>query len=349
MFGVTTSIPKRVLRDVRNRILAIEWIHFIATIVYGCLFALSITSFDYSLANPPDGSPIRISVALFLMGKTVSSLVIFLGLLSDTDVILGLAYFGCLGFCMKYVKEYTRKKREEYGGWPLAYAYNKCRFYVICFLKVGDVAWGVIGWIIMGKMLGKFWLQSNAALQTVLMSIWMSMVFTDFWTSILFYITVWLIKVHKRLDELDEGGDSDDSELDDFGVRTPLASPKEKVSQSSSAKSRAKALAYSSESSESSSSESEESEDISRSTASYLKHLSSSPMHSPTKLPPPPNGLSEGDVRIDFAPPTRPDSQDFMEDYRRVAGVREQDYSIIMDPYASVVPEEFSDMWSTLR
>ena len=83
-------------------------------------------------------------MASFLMGKLITSLVVFLVMLMDTDVVLWLAYFGCLGFCMKYVKEHIRKKKEEYGGWPLPYFFNKSRFTVLPVLKFADFVWAEV-------------------------------------------------------------------------------------------------------------------------------------------------------------------------------------------------------------
>ena len=52
------------------------------------------------------------------------------------------------------------------------------------------------------------------------------MLITEVWTPILFLGTHWLIQKYKKLELRDEDdGDSDDSELDELGVRTPLNSP----------------------------------------------------------------------------------------------------------------------------
>lgn len=54
----------------------------------------------------------------------------------------------------------------------------------------------------MSKMFGKFFLKSNVALQTALVLIWFALVFSDIWTSILFYVALWLLKEHKKLEEV---------------------------------------------------------------------------------------------------------------------------------------------------
>lgn len=43
------------------------------------------------------------------------------------------------------------------------------------------------------------------------------------------------------------------------------------------------------------------------------------------------------------------DEEDFIVEYKRAAGLQEETFAIIMDPYATVAPEEFSEMWSALR
>ena len=155
------------------------------------------------------------------------SIFIFLGLLADTDLVLSMAYFGCLGFCMKYVKGYIRRKKEEYGGWPLAYAYNKTRFDIVVVLKFADVVWGIVGWLILGSLLGRKLNEMNHELRATVSVIGITLLFTDIWTPILFRSVSWLVKEHRKLERAEalENDDSDDSELDDFGVRTPLTSP----------------------------------------------------------------------------------------------------------------------------
>jgi hypothetical protein len=68
--------------------------------------------------------------------------------LTQTDMVLCLSYFGCLGWNMKscpllssphcpfspsirYVKVYIHRKREANGGWPLPYGLNPYRFVLV--------------------------------------------------------------------------------------------------------------------------------------------------------------------------------------------------------------------------
>ena len=227
VFGIATTLPKRIMREVRNRLLGLEWIHFISFLVYGILFALSISIFSFHLSNIIEGSPIGISMASFLMGKMITSVVVFLAMLMDTDIVLWLAYFGCLGFCMKFVKEHIRKKKEEYGGWPVAYFFNKTRFAFLVVLKFADFVWGIVGWIIIGSLIGRKFNEMNDELRATIAVTGFVILLTDIWAPLLFRSCMWLLKMHKKLggEAKLEADDSDDSELDDFGVRTPLNSP----------------------------------------------------------------------------------------------------------------------------
>ena len=71
---IHTALPKRIMRDVRNRILAIEWIHFISILVYGILFALSISIFSFTLSNEIEGSPVRVKKSRYLKDYICSSI-----------------------------------------------------------------------------------------------------------------------------------------------------------------------------------------------------------------------------------------------------------------------------------
>lgn len=68
---------------------------------------------------------------------------------------------------MKYVKNYTRRKREEYGGWPFPFFFNSLRFIFISMLKVIDFAWGVVGWMTVGSFLGKNFSTSATDLKSI--------------------------------------------------------------------------------------------------------------------------------------------------------------------------------------
>ena len=196
----TNIIPRRLLRDIRARILAIEWIQFFLLITYVACFILSITTFEFYFYNATPSSPVKVSISLFLMGKCITSAIIFFGLIVDTNIILCLAYFGCMGFCMKRFKEYIRKKRDEYGGWPLAFAYNKYRFYVIAFLKFCDWVWGLVGWVILGSMLGKDLDVLNDALKAAVSVIILLLIVSDLWIPLLVLNNLWLIKKHNKLE-----------------------------------------------------------------------------------------------------------------------------------------------------
>ena len=225
LFIIPFSEPRRILRDIRGRVLAIGWIHTFAIIAYIILFIVSIAAFSYSQLFV--ATTLGVSLSGFLLGKAVTSAIILLGVLYDTDVILCLAYFGCLAFTcgMAFVKNYTRRKREELGGWPHAYSFNFTRFRLLAFLKAIDWGIGLLGWVNLSRLFGISFFSQPDALQAFITLILLTLTIADWWVWSLFGGIFWL---HGRYMEANLTGDlesSDDSELDDLGVRGTLSSP----------------------------------------------------------------------------------------------------------------------------
>ena len=96
--------------------MAILWIQGAVACAYLGYFVASVTTYGYQVVMTSGRATVSLSV--FLLFKSILSAALAVGLLLDTDPILCLAYFGCLGFNMKYVKDYTRNKKMELGGWP---------------------------------------------------------------------------------------------------------------------------------------------------------------------------------------------------------------------------------------
>jgi hypothetical protein len=73
------------MRDLRARILAIEWIQGVATVVYFALFLVSLTSLGYSdlVTGPSHG----LAMAAFLPLKSLFSGLVFYGLFTDTGIL----------------------------------------------------------------------------------------------------------------------------------------------------------------------------------------------------------------------------------------------------------------------
>lgn len=236
VFLIPWARPKNIMREMRSRILAIELLQFMSIIAYMTLFFVAIVHFGYLdlVTNPRRG----VALAAFLPIKTVTSGLVFYGLLTDTDTVLCLAHFGILGGCMKSVKAYVRKKFEEYEGWPLAYGLNKYRFHVITFLKFVDLCWGLAGWSALGTYLGGIYYGLGENVKAYIASCIFILTISDVYIPLLFGVVYWLMGENKhRLDvivrehkesgemvaEFDDGDRaSDDSELDDFGFRAAV-------------------------------------------------------------------------------------------------------------------------------
>lgn len=115
LFGIPMVEPRRLGRDIRGRFLALGLIQLICSLCYMSYFIVLLTSMGYSdlfVTSRTTG----ISFSLFLLFKSITSGALFVGLALDTDPVLALAFFGCLGWWMQFVKNYTRKKRIELGG-----------------------------------------------------------------------------------------------------------------------------------------------------------------------------------------------------------------------------------------
>ena len=68
----------------------------------------------------------------------------------------------------------------------------------------------------------------EGSLRFMITLIYITLFLGDIWVALLIYSVHWLVKRHEVLEEHDALSDSDDSELDDLGIRqaekTPLAS-----------------------------------------------------------------------------------------------------------------------------
>lgn len=221
LFIIPMHEPRRIMRDVRGRLLAIGWLQLVGSLVFFGLFLIQVTYLDYSALYL---SPARSDGALpmFLMIKAATLLVVFLGVLYDTDIRLCLWYFGCLGFAVEYVRKYISKKRLQLGGFPLSFAFSKVRFHILCFVKVLDVMWGFYGWVIVSYPLaGKFY-SLDTHLQILYGMVAFSLTVFDLWCVTLFLGVRWLVRRRKIVQELGELVDSDDSEIEEFHLRVDL-------------------------------------------------------------------------------------------------------------------------------
>ena len=217
LFGLSWQQPQRIMRDVRARLLANGWIHVFASVYYVICGVLSITVFDYSIYYLSHNLP------AFLFTKGLLSFSIFLGVLYDTDIVLCLWYFGCLSFNLNYVRQYISKKRIELGGWPLAFSFYHLRFSILKWFKFFDFVVGLYGWAILAPIFTPDFFTRERKLRIFLMFVTLVQLVTDVWCPLLFYMIQWLLRRQKLMKILRLQEDSDDSEIDEFQLKSDLA------------------------------------------------------------------------------------------------------------------------------
>lgn len=225
LFLVPLNEPRRLMKDVRGRMLALGWLHLVCALLYLGFFIASVTTFGYQVVM--SSGQAAVSLSMFLLFKSITTTALVVGLALDTDPVLCLAYFGCLGFNMRFVKDYTRNKRAELGGWPYPFFFNATRFTLFEAAKAVDFVWGVVGWSTLSVSFGAVYGNLEASLRFVITMIYVTLFLSDVWGSLLVYSVHWLVRRHSVLNEHDALSDSDDSELDDLGIRnegdrTPL-------------------------------------------------------------------------------------------------------------------------------
>jgi hypothetical protein len=225
LFGFPLQLPRRVMRETRSRIVAIELLEVVAIVVFICLFTLSVTSFNYTAFSSSPGS-ISVSTALFVK---IFSTALFAGCLAyDTDFVLALGYFGFLGFIMKYYVGYMQRRRRELGGWPYAYSYNSTRFNICVFAKCIDVCVGVLVWLALRTVP---WRGLATDLRVFYGFLLCTMLVCDVWICVLVAGVYWLLGKQSELLELDDEGEgevSDDSELDELAMRNSESPKKQR-------------------------------------------------------------------------------------------------------------------------
>lgn len=228
LFGLPCHLPRRIMRDIRGRLLALGWIHLFLSIAYVVLlivFWVILENYRLSLAPTEESS-----FLIFLSIKVPTTLLVLLGLLYDSDLRMCLWYFGCMVWCQKTVRDYIERTVKELGGYPLAFSFFPLRFHIVCIIKSIDVAWGIYGWLLVGwRLAGN---KSFAALDQLTQGLISALIFLlvlgDVYSVMLFAGVRWLWRRQKawlmrqklkRRQESVEEEKSDDSELDDFHLR----------------------------------------------------------------------------------------------------------------------------------
>ncbi len=220
LFFIPLYEPRRIMRDVRGRMLAIGWLHLVASLFYFVLFMLLVLYLDYSVLylNPSNGSWLPV----FLACKTVSSIILLLGILYDTDIRLCLWHFGCLGCYIEYIRKYIRRKRIELHGFPLVFSFGKRRYYIFAFVKVVDILYGTYGWALVGYSFGTHFMSLDTNLKILFGLVAFCLVVFDLWVGALLLGVRWLLRRKKVVQSIGELLDSDDSEIEEFGLRLDL-------------------------------------------------------------------------------------------------------------------------------
>jgi hypothetical protein len=220
LFFIPLRQPKRIMRDVRGRFLALGWIQLFAVLAYAMFLVVFVVNFDYAilLMSRQSGA----SMPIFLLFKTITSLMVLGGILYDTDIRLALFYFGCFGFYVDYIRKYLARKRIDLEGWPLAFSYYGLRFYLLCVVKIIDVMWGFYGWYLVGSNYFRGFLRIESSLQIFLTFLIYTLIVSDIWCPILFMGIRWLLKRHKKMREMKVEYVSDDSEIEEFHLREDL-------------------------------------------------------------------------------------------------------------------------------
>jgi hypothetical protein len=217
LFYIPLHQPRRIMRDVRGRFLALGWLQSIAVIGYVIFFVIFYFYYDYKSYYFSHGTITALTA--FLSVKSITSFFVFSGLLYDTDIRLSLWYFGCFGFTVDYIRSYIRRRMKKLGGFPLVFAFYPLRFYILCILKLIDILWGLYGWIIIVPFLvtDKYY-QIDASMIVFLSFLIYFLAMTDIYFTTLFGGIRWLLRRLKAMDKLDMLDKSDDSEIEEFNL-----------------------------------------------------------------------------------------------------------------------------------
>ena len=213
--------PRRINRDIRGRMLVIGWVQVGSTFAYIILFLVLVLSLDYSVLRL-DPSTDDSTLPFFLAVKAASSAFILCGVLYDTDLVLCLWYFGCLGFNIEYVRSYIRRKRIKLKGWPLPFSFSDLRFHILAFFKLADILWGVYGWTIIGVTFGSRFTTLESHLKIFFAAVALALTASDIYCAVLFFGVRWLLRRLRLVRDIGMLEDSDDSEIEEFGLRTDL-------------------------------------------------------------------------------------------------------------------------------
>lgn len=218
MFLPLLRIPRKITREVQNRLAAVEILHLAASVCFAVLFTLIITRLGYAV--PFVENPGSIPLNAVIITKMITCFVLFFTLYNQTDVVLCLHHFGCFAFCMARVKRYWRQQRDILGSDPVMFAVKPKTLRNLLLLKFVDWSIGVLGWVGIWRSLGKVFFVYGPGTQAVIVAFVFTLVLIDIWSVLLIGVIVRLYNTYmeRRDEDAAAAEDSSDSELDEMHV-----------------------------------------------------------------------------------------------------------------------------------
>jgi hypothetical protein len=213
LFYVPCHQPKRIMRDVRGRLLALGWLE--SFFLVGNLVFLIFFYFYYDYKAFYLSTSLVSSLSTFLLIKCITTFLVLSGLLYDTDIRLCMWYFGCLGFAMDYVRKYIRDRKKKLGGFPLVFSFYSLRFQILFMTKILDILCGLYGWFLIFPFLFLAnSVENELEIFVSLLSVFLF--FSDFYVLVLFLGIRWLLRRQKVMEKLKLAEQSEDSEVEEF-------------------------------------------------------------------------------------------------------------------------------------
>lgn len=226
LFLLPCEQPKRIMREVRGRLLALTWTHGIGCILYTLFVLVYTLYFDYSKIYVYSVLSSSFVLTFFVI-KIFTSLLITLALLYDTNLRLCLWYFGCLGFALDSLRLYLANEKKRLHGWPLAFSFAKIRFYIVYYMKWIDIGWGAYGFYCICNYLTIRWDHVEAQLFVFFVSSLFCIAILDFFVLLLFFAIQWLLYRMKIMQQLRLLEKSDDSEIQEFHLDVEMFNEEE--------------------------------------------------------------------------------------------------------------------------
>lgn len=221
LFGPVFSLPRRLMREVRSRFLALLAVHLLTVVMYVILLIIFFIPLQYSSIYLP--SYINDNLPILLSVKIGTQTLCSLGLLIDTDLKLCFWTFGLLAFYPNYIRRYIADVKSTLGGEPLSFSFHAPRFFIWQVVKGLDFIIGLGLWSLLLPAL--FHSHQEAGIRAFCSVLAFTLFVSDVWAGLVLVRALrWLLKrkrAHTKLLQQETGQDpaSDDSELEDFKLR----------------------------------------------------------------------------------------------------------------------------------